>query len=87
MNKTTHITQCRSRTQSIEATALSSKEVFKAVFDKYVTEHITEEQVQRVLAPVIAMIKAGLFDVPKSKRLLSSWYVFITPRIAVRRNR
>lgn len=38
------------------------------LFDEYVAESISDEEVERVLAPVIAMIRAGAFDrVPYDK--------------------
>jgi hypothetical protein len=40
----------------------------KQIFDRYAEESVTEEQVARVLAPVLAMIRAGRFDRPKGER-------------------
>ena len=37
------------------------------VFDLYAEYSITEEQVERVLAPVIKMIQDGKFDKPRQK--------------------
>lgn len=36
--------------------------VLKQVFDKYAKESITDEQIQRMLAPVIRKIQDGCFD-------------------------
>lgn len=38
--------------------------VLKEIFERYVEDTITEEQVQRVLEPVIRMIREGKFDKP-----------------------
>ncbi len=40
--------------------------VLKYIFDRCAEESITDEQVARVLAPVLAMIRAGAFDRPGS---------------------
>ncbi len=40
-------------------------DIIRQVFDQYAEESITEEDVQRVLSPVVAMIRAGCFDRPR----------------------
>jgi len=39
--------------------------VLKQVFDKYVEDTITEEQINRVLEPVVRLIREGAFDRPR----------------------
>lgn len=43
--------------------------LLRSVFDYCLSETITDEQVQRVLAPVLAMIWAGAFDRPWYERV------------------
>jgi len=45
--------------------------VIKQLFDTYAQESISEEQVIRVLEPIVRMIGEGRFDKPKSSAL--SW--------------
>ena len=45
--------------------------VLKEIFDRYAEDTITEEQVQRVLAPVLRMIREGRFDKLRKRRF--SW--------------
>ena len=37
----------------------------RQLFDSYVEETITEEQIQRLLSPVLRMIYNGCFDSPR----------------------
>ena len=39
--------------------------VMRMVFDSYIEDTITDEQVQRVLGPVFRLIKEGVFDRPR----------------------
>ena len=49
---------------SHEFDELQNALVLKWVFDNYVNEVITDEQVQRILEPVVGMIREGQFDKP-----------------------
>ena len=49
-----------SRIQSVDKK--TNANLFKMIFDRYAEETITEEQIQRILAPVIVMIFQGRFD-------------------------
>ncbi|MDR1291820.1 MAG: hypothetical protein LBJ91_00270 [Clostridiales Family XIII bacterium] len=53
--------------------------VLRQMLDRYADEAVTDEQVARVLAPVLAMIRAGRFDRPRGGRY--SW--LIRPMILV----
>gem|GEM_PF-5629041 len=48
---------------------LGEAPVLKLVFDKYLEDSITEEQVQRILEPVLKMILEGRFDRPPRLRV------------------
>ena len=39
--------------------------VMKQVFDKYIEDTITDEQVNRVLEPIIRLIRQGAFSRPR----------------------
>ena len=39
--------------------------VLKQIFDKYIEDTITEEQINRVLEPVLKLIREGAFDRPR----------------------
>ena len=43
----------------------SKKTAIKEIFDWYEEEMITEERIQRVLKPILQMIKEGKFDQPR----------------------
>ena len=49
-----------------------NKPFLKQVFEKYAEESITEEQVRRVLEPILRMIYEGRFDKRKPRK---SWIV------------
>ncbi len=53
---------------AVSESATKESVLFKQMFDRCVEETITEAQVQRVLAPVLAMIRAGVFSQPWYKR-------------------
>ena len=46
-----------------------TRHVLSEVFDRYIEDTITEEQLRRVLDPVIKMIMEGKFDRPYRKAL------------------
>ncbi len=50
---------------------LQNAVIFSQILCMCEEETVTEEQVQRVLAPVLALIQAGVFDRPRWKRVLS----------------
>jgi hypothetical protein len=41
------------------------KSVLKQVFDRYVEDTISDEQMNRVLEPVLRLIREGAFDRPR----------------------
>jgi len=43
----------------------SEKPVLKQIFDKYVEDSITDEQLFRILEPVLKRIREGAFDRPR----------------------
>ena len=43
----------------------ANKTTIKKVFDGYAEDTISEEQVQRVLAPILKLIREGYFDRPR----------------------
>lgn len=52
-----------------KVTALTPKtSVLKEIFDIYEEETITEDQVKRVLEPVLKMIREGRFDRPRRRQ-------------------
>jgi len=52
----------------------SGQTVLKQVFDMYADESISDEQVQRIMAPVIQMIREGRFNRSKRVLLLNGFY-------------
>ena len=44
----------------------SGKTVLKQVFEGYIEDTITDEQVMKVLEPVLKLIEQGAFDRPRS---------------------
>ena len=55
----------------------------KEVFNKYAEETITEEQVLRILAPIISMIREGNFDKKQTKITNVSFTKILLPIAAV----
>jgi len=45
----------------------------KFIFDEYIENNITDEQVNRILEPVLKMILEGRFDRPARHRVFWSW--------------
>jgi len=51
--------------------------MLKQILDEYAEETISDEQIERVLAPVIRMIEAGCFNRPKPKRFHRIFSFFV----------
>ena len=49
----------------MENNASAGISILKQVFDSYIEDSVTEEQVQRVLEPVFRLILQGTFDRPR----------------------
>jgi len=56
-----------------QASNVPAAPVLKQVFDWYVRESISDEQVHRILEPILQMIREGRFDRPKV-----SFYLWLT---------
>jgi len=44
----------------------SGSATMKQVFDRYIEDSITEEQIRRILEPVLRRIREGAFDRPRN---------------------
>ena len=66
--------------ETAELPAPPKKNVLKRVFDRYTEDTITDEQVERVLAPVLMLIKDHGFERPRWHRF--SWQIQLMAPVA-----
>ena len=49
----------------MRASEPSRRNIIKQVFDGYIEDTITDEQIKRILEPVLRRIRSGAFDRPR----------------------
>ena len=50
----------------MRASEPSRKNIIRQVFDGYIEDTITDEQIKRILEPVLRRIRSGAFDRPRN---------------------